>query len=77
MVRPFIRISAVLNSLRNNIREEVQYRIINLTLLEEPPLDNPGGRVAVMSRSGEVNFLATPIAISLLRVRDLEEKVMD
>ena len=41
-----IRITAVLNSLRNHIRSETLCRIIKWTLLKELPLDNPGGRVA-------------------------------
>ena len=39
------RITAIPNSLRNNIRREVGHQIFKLTLLEEPPPDNPGGRV--------------------------------
>ena len=69
------RIAVVFNSLGNNIRIEVGYRIIKRTLLEELPLDNPGGRVASMGPR-ELNYLAKAIAISLLRVGDLEEKVM-
>ena len=69
------RITAVLNSLRNNIKGEVGYQIIKRTLLEEPPLDNPGGRVADMG-IGKMNCLAKSVVISMLRVRDLEEKMM-
>ena len=40
------RIAAVLNSQRNNIRGEVLYRILKQTLIEEPSLENPDGRVS-------------------------------
>ena len=40
------RIVAVSNSLGNNIRGEVGYRIIKRTILEETSLNNPGRRVA-------------------------------
>ena len=50
------RIAAVLNSLRNNIRGEVGYWIIKRTLLEEPLLDNQGGRVACMGNGGDKLF---------------------
>ena len=42
------RIATVFNSLRNIIMRETGYRIIKRTFLKEPPLDNPGGRVAGM-----------------------------
>ena len=41
----------------------------------EPPLDNPGGRVAAIL-TVEVNCLAKAVAISRLRLRNLKEKVI-
>ena len=51
------------------------YRIIKPTLLKETPFDNPGGRVARMG-DREAELLEKVVAISPLRVRDLEEKVL-
>ena len=69
------RIAAVFNSLRNNIRKEVEYQIIKWTLLKELPLHNPGGRVTGME-DRELIYLAKPFVISPLRMRDLDEKEM-
>ena len=46
------RIAAVLNSLRNYIREEVGLRIIKWILPGEPPLNNPGERVTCVGDVG-------------------------
>ena len=70
------RIAAVFNSMRNIIWREVGYRIINRTLLGEPPVDNLNGRVAGMADGGSGLF-SKSCCISPLQVKDLEEKVMD
>ena len=67
------RIAAVFNSLRNIILREVVYRIVKRTLLKEPSLENPGGRVAGLGDSGgELSRKA--IVISRLWVRDWKER---
>ena len=47
-----MEIVAVFNSLRNNIRREVVYRIFKWTLLMELLSDNPGGRVPRIGNIG-------------------------
>ena len=66
------KIATIYNSLRNNIRREVGYRIIKLTLF---PLDIAADGSLVWETE-EVNCLAKAVAISMLRMRDLEGKVM-
>ena len=68
-------IAAVSNSLRNNIRREAGYRNIKWTLLEELPPDNLVDESLVWEKA-EVNCSAKTVAISMLRVGVLEEKVM-
>ena len=69
------KLSLFLNSLRNNIRGEVVYRIFKWTLLMELLSDNPGGRVPRIGNIGaEVNCLAKAVSISTLRVRDQEKR---
>ena len=68
---PVKRIAAVFNSLRNNIRREAGYRIIKWAHLMELQPDNS----ARMGDSAD-KLLEKVVAISTLRVRDLEEKVM-
>ena len=50
------RIAAVFNSLLNNIRRKDGYGTIKRTLIEEFPLDNPGGWVAGIGDGGSELF---------------------
>ena len=52
---------------------EKGHRIMKRTFFEEPPLDNPGRRVAGV---GEVKCSAKAVTMSQLLVRDLEDKMM-
>ena len=70
------RIASVFNNWKHNIRREAGYRIIKRTLLKEVLLDNPVGRVAGIGDMGGELFSKSSVAISPLRVRDLEENVM-
>ena len=70
------RIAANLNSLQNNIRGDVRYQIIKRTLLEEPPLDNLGGRVARMEDGRGELFSRSCYYFLVVDERDLDEKLM-
>ena len=50
-------ISAVFNNRRKNVRREAEYRTTRRILLQEFPLDNPGGRGSGMGTE-ELNCLA-------------------
>ena len=69
------RMATVLKSLLINIRRKAGYGINNWTLLMELTLTiRTDG--SLVWETAEVNCLAKAVTISMLRVRDFEEKVM-